>query len=450
MERSIALLTDKNNQEQLSIFDFLDDAATPTEDEHDKQRENNDAWTKNIVRKSFPRELIIDFDSFINYVNHDAIQLTVKQEHISRKYLPSINAQLSIKAENISKNAEQSYYPYIHFFFYIALASGLVQVVSPTSSHTHLVITDRWSDYKQLTEPEKYLFLLETFWVDVNWSTILGQENNPVFLIIEKVFTDIIKKERLQLKGTVLQILTKDWNYFFAYLEWFGFWINELDHEEMDKANRKNRFHVKSLFLTPFGAKMLSILLNKRHPLVWNISNRCEYGEINPIPGSKLPKEIAYLFDDNKMFKIDHSSEDFHMAFHDLFPPTLVRKTLAREKRDFIPGVYTFTIAQQNKSSRHRGNLDANHTMADLHHMIGELFQFDDDHLYSFFMDGKKWSKNSIVAPLDNSGAPIATEVKIGATGLYVGQKIMYLYDYGAEWIFTITVEEIEADNDNP
>lgn len=72
-----------------------------------------------------------------------------------------------------------------------------------------------------------------------------------------------------------------------------------------------------------------------------------------------------------------------------------------------------------------------------------KAFEFDDDHLYSFFMDGKKWSNHSIVAPFDSSGHPVASDVTIGGAGLYAGQRFMYLFDYGDEWQFTITVTHI-------
>ncbi len=35
------------------------------------------------------------------------------------------------------------------------------------------------------------------------------------------------------------------------------------------------------------------------------------------------------------------------------------------------------------------------HTLEDLHHVIQDAFEFDDDHLYSFFMSGKAWDKDS-------------------------------------------------------
>src|SRR5699024_1628331 len=153
-----------------------------------------------------------------------------------------------------------------------------------------LEITGRWNDYKQLTDTEKYFFLLETFWVDLNWADILNQNTNPIILVIEDIFTKLLDTKQLQLKKSLLARLTYNWNYFFLYLEWFGLWVCETDIENIESANRKTEYYVNSILLTPFAEKIVPILLNDRHPQVWNIPYRRENGEVNPIPGSKLPE----------------------------------------------------------------------------------------------------------------------------------------------------------------
>ncbi|MEN1967515.1 hypothetical protein WMZ97_05485 [Lentibacillus sp. N15] len=94
--------------------------------------------------------------------------------------------------------------------------------------------------------------------------------------------------------------------------------------------------------------------------------------------------------------------------------------------------------------------MSATHTMEDLHHTILQAFQFNDDHLYSFFMDGKKWSHNCIVSPLDDGGGQNAASITIGSIGMHPRKRFLYLYDYGDEWIFTITVDHIQDDEPGP
>ena len=63
--------------------------------------------------------------------------------------------------------------------------------------------------------------------------------------------------------------------------------------------------------------------------------------------------------------------------------------------------------------------------------------------MYSFFMDGKPWSKNEFKCPLDDEG-PCSDEVEIGELDLIEKQNFLYLFDYGDEWKFNIEVFEMK------
>jgi hypothetical protein len=99
-------------------------------------------------------------------------------------------------------------------------------------------------------------------------------------------------------------------------------------------------------------------------------------------------------------------------------------------------------------------------TLDDLHMAIQEAFDFDADHLYSFFMSGKAWdiSDFEYYHP-EADGGPIeadmrkmislirgskpelrlpATTVKIESLNLKPKQKFLYLFDYGDEWRFEV------------
>src|SRR5690606_4915042 len=138
-----------DNQDQLSIFDFLDSDDEPREPFSNENNENDLAWFQKKDRNSIPTDFLIDFDSFMNYLNEHPIQLTKKMGYNSRKHLPTINELLSIKTVDVTDYSQQEYYPYIHFFYFLALTGKLVEKVTD-STYPHLEITGRWNDYKQL------------------------------------------------------------------------------------------------------------------------------------------------------------------------------------------------------------------------------------------------------------------------------------------------------------
>jgi hypothetical protein len=86
--------------------------------------------------------------------------------------------------------------------------------------------------------------------------------------------------------------------------------------------------------------------------------------------------------------------------------------------------------------------LDGAQTLFDLHREIQKAFDLFDDHLYSFYMDGKKYSKHCYNSPRDFAG-PFVQEGKIGDLSLYEGKRFLYLYDFGAEWEFNIDVVRV-------
>jgi len=90
--------------------------------------------------------------------------------------------------------------------------------------------------------------------------------------------------------------------------------------------------------------------------------------------------------------------------------------------------------------------MSANHTLNELYNYIQDAFAFDNDHMYSFFMDGRAWSHNRFTCPMDDEG-PYAYEVMSGEIGLYKKQRILYLFNFGDEWRFDVEVFDTEDSN---
>lgn len=90
--------------------------------------------------------------------------------------------------------------------------------------------------------------------------------------------------------------------------------------------------------------------------------------------------------------------------------------------------------------------LPANRTLADLHALIQEAFEWDDDHLYSFWLDGKFWGADeteyTLPFDLDERGAS-SSEVRMDTLRLAQGQKIAYIFDFGDEWRVSLKLTEI-------
>lgn len=81
-------------------------------------------------------------------------------------------------------------------------------------------------------------------------------------------------------------------------------------------------------------------------------------------------------------------------------------------------------------------------TLDDLHYLIQKSVDFDMDHLYCFQI-GSGTSKMIYYAPEYESEPWPADTVSLAELSLYEGMHFKYLFDFGDEWRFQVTVEQI-------
>lgn len=120
-----------------------------------------------------------------------------------------------------------------------------------------------------------------------------------------------------------------------------------------------------------------------------------------------------------------------------------------------MPDVYVFDAKLDAYSGGGRVTrrlaLRADETLVALHRLIQEAFEWDDDHLYSFWLDGTFWGDRAseYTAPfeLEEQEAKSA-RVQIGRLGLQAGQKIAYVFDFGDEWRVSLRLRETRPDGE--
>jgi len=102
-------------------------------------------------------------------------------------------------------------------------------------------------------------------------------------------------------------------------------------------------------------------------------------------------------------------------------------------------------------------------TLVDVHYALQAAFDWDDDHLYSYWLDGEFWSRGgreythpfhaSQPNPLGlfaRGPAPGSAEIHLSRLKLKKGQRIAYLFDFGDEWRVRLSVRQITADDGQP
>ncbi|HWC25176.1 MAG TPA: hypothetical protein VG474_01210, partial [Solirubrobacteraceae bacterium] len=87
-------------------------------------------------------------------------------------------------------------------------------------------------------------------------------------------------------------------------------------------------------------------------------------------------------------------------------------------------------------------------TLVDLHYALQSAFDWDDDHLYSFWLDGSFWGSEDRhymhpyhAASFDPRGKSACE--RLDRLGLTEGQRIAYVFDFASEWRVQLELREI-------
>ena len=82
--------------------------------------------------------------------------------------------------------------------------------------------------------------------------------------------------------------------------------------------------------------------------------------------------------------------------------------------------------------------------LTDLHRVLQEAFGWEDDHLYSFWLDGRFWgaAESELTSPLNIDSAEATAELPVAELDLKPGATIAYIFDFGEEWRVLLTFRE--------
>lgn len=359
-----------------------------------------------------------DFKKFIDYLKHNEVTIGKVNKYISPKFLYEMNKLMHVEQKEVTPRSAQLAYPMLHLFYNLSKNGKLFIEQSIKGSKFALKPTERLERYHGLNNVEKYICLLEILWMDCDFEKLQYQtyESMNVYSakMIIKEFYNIRPNETISIQNNITHYST-----ILLYLSYFGMMDIKENEEKKAKAMGKRSFVPGEIRISKRGSEIIKILHNKRDLEKWNIPYRKKHGE--------------------RKIKFD---EPFYKPFQNLFNKEEIENTLPRNKDEFRKGIYIFKVSL-SRGVWSKIQLSAQHTLDDLHDCIQEAFDFDNDHMYSFFMDGRAWSKDKFTCPYDYEG-PYSHEVKIGELQLYKKQKFLYLFDYGDEWRFNVEVFDIE------
>lgn len=410
--------------------------------------------------------IVTDFATFCSFLKEKTPLLSKRHAQLGKNDLFSLNSLLSRPVDVSGPYYLQAKYPTINLFFYLAMTSGLFAYASGRGNKACLVPTAKLEKYEALNLFTKYMFLFRIYWTKLDsedlypdaypGQTIYLNAPDLLFQFIENAHPG--EKITPGISGRQNDIIDHYLTIFFNVaggmihcLSDFGFWEYE-QTQSQERYQRKSDILVKSIIPSEFGLAMARACRNRPYAL-YNEPAHAR-GEVRPAPNFFSTPENGWIIPDES----DESTEEelirpFEEVFLPLFPEDAINlaaidELLAEDDQPKKLMAYVFKVSLDRNCWR-RIKLSAAHTLDDLHDAIQSAFNFDNDHLYAFFMDGRAWSKKAYWDPRGEE-PPYANEVRLDQLELWEGRKFLYLFDFGDEWRFDVLVEEVREDETPP
>jgi len=368
-----------------------------------------------------------DFDTFNNFIKSEKSFLSAKRGEMGKKDSFKLNQILYHKKDVSKPNYTQYQYPVINLMFSLALAGNLY-IKASEKGKAILVETSANESFQNLNIYEKYVFLLQTYWTNYDFNTKFSEFLSVGFFY--NFFTTLANSEKSQrvVKDNhfnIYMLYSQDFAFFY-HLNFFGFGDYELNCEE--EAFYKDS--IKDFIVNEFGIYASRFLITNAL-MVWN--NKYLDYLISHMKKKIKPKKDKNPFD----------------IFKEFFSEGEVKKTVIYKDEFDRSGVYTFKVSLYSGLWR-KINISHNHYLSDLHLAIQEAFDFDDDHLYAFYIGGKRKTGKAIYCAYVEEEGKTADEINIADLRLFRGQKIFYLFDFGHEWWFDIKLLKIDKESPLP
>ena len=366
-----------------------------------------------------PGTILHDFDALLSYVAEREMRITSRQQ-LPLAALPEINERLKRHIQQGLKRPQQKSYPHIHGLYLLLRVSGLTYVGATGRKLLLLVDGDQSQEWQKLNPTERYFALLES-WLLRGRPEII-RERGAAFREIPENF------------GKSMNLLLR--------IPESGLLVSGNSDVESGLSYRPGWYNLALLDL--FGL----VDVRPGAPVVgkgWQIERigRTLFGE------ALLTLLYAEFFGDiDNIFRLEEEPE---IPFGILQPALLPyfpewRNNLSLSEWKFREGVHIFKVSLG--SIWRRIAVPAGLPLDALASAILSSVDFDHDHLYEFTYQNPQGALREVHHPYMSEG-PWTSEVLVGEVPLHIGQTMTYLFDFGDEWTFDVTLERVDQGMDS-
>lgn len=359
-----------------------------------------------------------DFDIFCVYLLKDHVKLSKKTRNIGRKDCFTLNGMLQVREDFEKPGRDQDRYYIINYFYYAAFKYRILEIDEKGTGAEEGIHYDL---FQNASIPEKYLLLIACFLldrsflkydVDISWT--LGEVMEWAVSVKdgEKEVYDLPSEINAGYDGSSLRIL-------FRYLEELGAArIKDAEELESKRGRTKWKWQVET-------GPILPLLCD-----LW------QYAPRYPEPGEV--EELAdFIFGDY----VKNISGD-------LFTGNILKLFEEPDKKEYSDQLIELEIKVRYGSCVRCVCMNMTDTLYDLHWMIQKVFEFDNDHLFAFYIGHGMMRETYTIEEAVTNGEELSVkDTELGMLELRKGQSFSYLFDFGDMWWFDIKVLGIKEGN---
>lgn len=382
--------------------------------------------------------IIADFNRFVDYIRAaGTLELTKATANLRAVDLLKLNGQM-LQPVAIAKN-KPTYKDFVLLtaFYHIGLVADLWSVRRNARGNCLVAHPARMTVYDQMTDDERYGFLLQAYWCYFDEEAAFDDRGGYYFLseLLQKIKNFKVNKPNA---GSNSIGLYRQPKYLMVLLAAFGIFELSVTPEKGDDRY----ILIKTLTLTEIGKKILSVLGSDQLLMGWRgldprmTTERWEKINGRPEPGEDIP-----------------DLSDFFAQFKAAFPEWKVVSRLFPVIQTVVTGVFTLKITLNPQCYRVI-EMHSDMTLEDLHLAIQRLFDFGNDHLYAFYLNGQSLHRRGNVfgdprGSFDWDEYP-SDLFALGELGLLVGQRMLYIFDFGDYWEFYVEIVDFTTAGNKP
>ncbi len=386
-------------------------------------RAEDKATLQNLTIDDYsPGSILHDFDVLLNLVKAGPLPITPSGQ-LPRATVSEINVRLTHPVKLGLQRPQQKSFPPVLGLYLLLRASGLTSLGGTAKQPLLLLEDSVYQQWTKMNSTERFGTLLEA-WLLRGKMELLGDPPRFFEIIPDNwkdaiMFLMRIPEGGQSFTGRKTDLLelsyTPGWHNL-GLMSLFGMITIDAFPPEPGEGWR-----LKSIHRTETGMALLRVL----HGL---------------------------FFDDlNRIFSLDDDEEIERLPFQSLQPGLQPyfpdwKNTLTFPESAFREGTSTFKVSLGRVWRRIA--IDATESFDRLASIILDAFEFDSDHLYEFSYKNRYGLVERLIHPHMDEG-PFTSEVTIGDVPLPIGQTMTFLFDFGDNWQFVMTLEGVDADKVN-